>query len=260
MKKSRILFAASLILSTVSVWPQAPQPSDQGISRTQADVIISELRQIRELLEKGALSAAKQAPAAAPEVPTRATLTLQGGEWLGDPKAPLTMVEYADYQCPFCQQFHLTTYDQIIKAYVDSGKLRYTVKDLPLDFHPNAMGAAQAARCAGDQKQFWKMRDTLIAKADKLSPDEITGYAKSLQLNMATFKSCMDSGKYKAIVQKEATEANALNISGTPSFVIGVSTPDGVDGMVFVGAQPFADFETKFKEALAAAPTPAVKP
>jgi protein-disulfide isomerase len=85
-------------------------------------------------------------------VPVHAKLKLEGGEWLGDPKAPLTMMEYADYQCPFCRQFHQQTYEQIVKNYVDTGQLRYTARDLPLDFHPNAMGAAQAARCAGDQK------------------------------------------------------------------------------------------------------------
>jgi len=264
MKKSSTLSVAVILsFTTIAAWSQAPQqqppqpPSDQqGISRLQADIIISELRQIRELLEKGGLAGAAAKAAPAQEVPTRAKLKLEGSEWLGDEKAPVTIVEYADYQCPFCRQFHQDTYDKIIKDYVDTGKVRYTARDLPLDFHPNALGAAQAARCAGDQKQFWKMRNLLIANNDKLSLDEISGYAKSLKLNMTTFKSCMDTGKYKDAVQKESADASALSISGTPSFVIGASTADGVDGVIFVGAQPYADFEAKIKEAKDAAAKP----
>jgi protein-disulfide isomerase len=94
------------------------------------------------------------------------------------------------------------------------------------------------------------MRDLLIANADKLAAADLPGYAKTLKLNVATFRSCLDSGRYKDAVAKDSKDADSLSISGTPSFVIGVSTPEGVDGVVFVGAQPFADFENKFKEAI----------
>jgi protein-disulfide isomerase len=246
--------AVALLLTAIPAWPQAPQQQEQTISRTQADVIISELRQIRELLEKGSPAAANKPPTPAPEQPLHASLKLGGSDWLGDPKAPLTMVEYADYQCPFCKQFHLNTFGQIVKQYIETGKVRFTSRDLPLDFHANAAVAAQAARCAGEQKQYWPMRDLLIANGDKLSPQDLEGYTRTLKLNAAAFHTCLDGGKYKEAVEKDAAEAAKLSIGGTPTFVIGASTTEGVDGVVVVGAQPFADFETRFKEAIAAVP------
>ena len=87
---------------------------------------------------------------------------------LGDKNAPLTVVEFTDYQCPFCQRFHVTSYPDLKKNYIDTGKVRFYSRDLPLDFHANAMRAAQAARCANDQGQYWKMREIMSANPDKL--------------------------------------------------------------------------------------------
>src|SRR5260370_20525632 len=163
----------------------APSPvganQDTGISRQQADQILNELRQIRQLLEKqdrGAAPPAQQAPKV-----TRATLNLDGVAMLGSKDAPLTIVEYTDYQCPFCQRFHVTSFNDLKKNYIETGKVRFYSRDLPRDFHPNAMRGAMAARCAADQGQFWKLRDIMRANPDKLYIDHIVGFPTALTMD-----------------------------------------------------------------------------
>src|SRR5262249_54897319 len=177
----------------------------------------------------------------------RAKLKLENAQMLGKADAPLTIVEFTDYQCPYCQRFHTTTFGEIKKNYVDTGKVRFISRDLPLDFHSNAFRAAEAARCAGDQGQFWRMRDVLGSNPSKLGADDIEKYAQDVQLNMPTFRSCMEIGKYKNSINEDLKIAQSIGVNGTPSFVIGKTTPEGVDGELVVGALPYGLFDEKLK-------------
>jgi protein-disulfide isomerase len=226
------------VLALAAILPVRGQ--EPGLTREQGDAILRELRQIRQLLERGARPGAQAGPAE-----QTASVKIDGAPVLGNKDAPYTIVEFTDYQCTFCQRFHNSTFPELRKKYIDSGKVRFVSRDFPLDFHSNAFKAAEAARCAGDQGRFWQMRDTLVANADKLSEDQITGFAQSLKLAMPAFRSCVDGGKYRDAIQKEIAEAMSLGVNGTPSFVIGKSTPDGVDGVVLVGAQPIGAFDLK---------------
>ena len=217
---------------------------ESGITRGQGDAILNELRQIRQLLESGA----RPGSGTAVEADGRIRLNIPSAFWMGNKDAPLTMVEFTDYQCGFCQRFHLETFPEIKKKYIDTGKLRFVSRDLPLDFHSNAFHAAEAARCAGDQGQFWLMRNTLVANASKLAAEQIQGYAKALNLDLAAFRSCMETGKHSEAIRKDVALAASLRIDGTPSFVIGKSTPEGVSGTLVVGALPFDAFEEKLGE------------
>lgn len=238
--------AALLAPGVADAKDKKDQKEDPGITREQADAILSELRQIRQMLEKVMGRVQAQAPG---DDGSKAVMSLPGDvQVLGNKDAPVTMVEFTDYQCSFCQRFHLATFPEIRRKYIDTGKVRFVSRDFPLDFHSNAFRAAEAARCAGDQGQFWQMRDTLVANASKLTPDAVEGYAASLKLDGAAFRACLESGKHKATIQKEMSEAAALGVSGTPSFVIGRTTPAGVDGTMLVGALPLASFEARFKE------------
>lgn len=238
-----IIFPIALALLLAA--PVPAQNQQQGITREQADAILNELRQIRQLLEKQA-----RPPAQAPQGDAEGPVRLKIGEanWLGKKDAPITMVEFTDYQCTFCQRFHVVTFPEIRKQFIDTGKVRFISRDFPLDFHSNAFRAAEAARCAGDQGQFWKMRDLLVANPNRLAESDLIGHAKSLGLKMEPFQTCLTGGKYQQAVRKDMAEAAALNVSGTPTFIIGRSTPDGVDGVFLVGAHPFASFEEKLKE------------
>jgi protein-disulfide isomerase len=217
---------------------------DAGITRQQADQILNELRQIRQLLERQQA----QAPRPQEEQATRAKLNLAGFAMLGSKEAPLTIVEFTDYQCPFCQRFHTTAFPDLKKNYIDTGKVRFYSRDLPLDFHSNAMRAAEAARCASDQGQFWQLRDVMGANPNKLDMDSLVADAADLKMDVPAFRACVESEKYKNAVQTDVLEAMKIGASGTPTFVVGKSTPDGVDGDLVVGAQPYAMFELKLKD------------
>jgi len=242
--RTPLRLASLIVVPAMFLAPLAAD--DPTITRQQADDILNELRQIRQLLEKQA----KQAPApqAEPEKPSRASVNLEGANSIGSKDAALTMVEFTDYQCPFCQRFHLNTFNDIKKNYIDTGKVRFYSRDLPLDFHGNALRAAQAGRCAGDQGQFWQMRDVMATNADKLEMDNLVKFAQDLKLDVAAFRACVESEKYKSAVQKDVAEAMRIGANGTPAFLIGKSTPNGVDGELVVGAMPYAVFDQKLQE------------
>lgn len=215
----------------------------KGITRQQADDILNELRQIRQLLEKQ-VAAGPQQPG---EQVVKAKISIEGAYALGSKDAPLTMVEFTDFQCPFCQRFHVGTFAELKRDYIDSGKLRFVSRDLPLDFHPNAMQAAEAGRCAGEQGQFWAMRDRMNANPDRLDLASLLIWAQQLKLNVIGFRACVQSQKYKNAIQSDIQMAQRIGANGTPSFVVGKSTPEGVDGELVVGAMPYQLFDEKLK-------------
>ena len=242
----KYLVYATLVTVMPFALPLAGQvAADQGpMTRQQGEQILQELRQIRQLLERQAKPAAPQE-----EAPTKAKISdLSGVNMLGNKNAPLTIVEFTDYQCPFCQRFHVTAFAELKKAYIDTGKVRFYSKDMPLDFHPNAMRAAMAARCAGEQGKFWELRDTMGANPDALDIDHILGFAANLKLDTAALRMCIESGKYKERVQTDVLEAMKIGANGTPTFIVGKSVGNGVDGELVVGAMPFQMFDAKLKE------------
>src|SRR5262249_4926477 len=240
--KIRFRSLPAALLPLVMLLPAAAQ-KNEGITRQQADEILNELRQIRQLLQQQNAKSAPQEPPV-----QRAKLAPDGVPMLGVKTAPITIVEFTDYQCPFCQRFHVTTFAELKKNYIDTGKVRFYSRDLPLDFHPNAMRAAQAARCASEQKQFWTLREVMSSNPDKLDLDHIMGFASDLKMDLNAFRSCIASEKYKAQVQADVMEAMRIGASGTPAFVIGKSTPEGVDGELMLGAMPLPMFEEKMKQ------------
>ncbi len=195
-----------------------------------------------------------QAPVAAPEEITQLTddqwqTVIKGGAAeKGSANAKVTMVEFTDYQCPFCGRYYTDTYSQIVKNYVDTNKIRYITRDLPLPFHPNALPAAQIARCAGDQKKYFEMHGVLFSKQDDWANEadpkaKFESYAKEIGINSATAMKCLADGKYKDAVDADATLASTVGASGTPTFI--------VNGKVLVGAQPYAEFQRVIDAALA---------
>jgi protein-disulfide isomerase len=225
----------------------AAKPGDSDtISKEQADAIVSELKQIRQLLEKQQVQlAAAMAPKAAPAPPEKVQMSVGNG-WhaIGSADAPVTLVEFADYQCPYCKKFQSDAYAELKKNYIDTGKVRFVSRDLPLEFHPFALKAAEAARCAGDQGKYWELRDALIADAAPPNDEVIHKAAQALLLEPTVFQTCLAAEKYKDEVRKDAAEAATLQISGTPTFVLAKSAKDKLEGVRIVGAQSFATFQS----------------
>jgi len=239
-----VLIVAAVAVAAVAA--AAPARAQQGITQQQADEILKELRAIRQLLER--------LPVAAPQGPpppsARVTLPAATVYALGRADAPLTMVEFTDLECPFCRQFHVTTFEQLKKNYIDTGKLRFVTRDFPLDFHPNARPAAHAARCAGEQNRFWEMRHVLTVNAAALSRDKMLTFARDLGLDMSQFEACFTAERHREAIDRDVADARDANVSGTPTFVLGKTAPPGFEGVRIIGAQPYAVFEQKIRELL----------
>jgi protein-disulfide isomerase len=235
----------------VAVFAALPVSSGfgEGLSKEQGDAILNELRQIRSVLEQQ-LHPAQQPPPA----PDKVTLKLGAEYSLGRGDSPVVIVEYTDYQCGYCNLFHTRTYPEIRKNFIDKGTVRFVKRDLALDFHPNALKAAQAARCAGDQGKFWEMHDILSANPESLGPEAYARYARDMGLDAGTFKTCIESDKYVADIRESGKGAAGIGITGTPSFVVGTVNGDTLDGIKIVGAQPYAVFEEVIRYFLSAQP------
>ena len=254
MKSPRLLAAlAAVALASATPFAQTQAPPPALTQQQQNDEILKELRAIRQLLERLTTVSPQQQGAPPPE-PTTAKVTNLKGYVLGKPDAPLTMIEFTDLQCPFCRQFSLSSFEEIKKNWIDTGKLRYISRDFPLDFHAQAMPAARAARCAGEQGKFWDMRMSLMKNAHLLTSEYISKTATDLKLDMRPFTACSVSSKYDAEIQAEIQEGTRLGVGGTPTFVMGKTTAAAVEGPMLVGALPYAQFDAKLKEVLASGP------
>jgi len=153
----------------------------------------------------------------------------------GDKNAPVTIIEFSDFQCPFCGKFFKETFGQIDEKYIKTGKVKMVFRDFPLSFHENAQKSAEAAECADEQGKFWEYHDMLFENQEKLSVEDLKRYAVELGLDKDKFDSCLDSEKYKDEVKKDFSDGQKYGVSGTPAFFI--------NGKLVSGAQPFSAFE-----------------
>ncbi len=161
-------------------------------------------------------------------------------------KGKVEIVEFSDFQCPFCQKFVQDAYKQIKAKYVDTGKAKLVFRHYPLAFHQNAQKAGEASECANRQGKFWQYHDMLFTK---MQPDgkglenvNLKQYAKDLGLNTSKFNTCLDNGETAGVVSGDLTAGNNAGVSGTPTIFI--------NGQKVVGAQPFSAFETIIEAAL----------
>src|SRR5579863_5143324 len=171
-----------------------------------------------------ALAAGASFSAAPPpeDEPQFVHVTLDAREYaLGRSDAPLTLLEFTDYQCPFCRRFQAETWPLLKKNYIDTGKLRFIVRDLPLQFHSSALPAAEAAHCAGEQGKFWEMHQALLTGADPLADGGIDRRATQLGLDLERLHACTRANRYESAIARNMAAAQALNVNGTPAFVLG---------------------------------------
>ncbi len=211
--------------------------------------------------ESATPAAAAATPAAAPGVatygPDRLPVALDtvllrkadAGRIAGDSTAKVMVLEISDFQCPYCKNFHDSTYSTLRAAYIDNGKARMAYVNLPLGSHQNAWPAAEAAMCASVQGKFWTMHDSLfdaqdrwasIAKADTM----FTRFAITLKLDLKAYGACISTHATRPLIASDAERSSGAGINGTPAFIIGDS--------VLAGAYPFAYFKRAIDAALAA--------
>jgi protein-disulfide isomerase len=171
---------------------------------------------------------------------------------LGKENAKVTMIEFSDFQCPFCQRFFEETFPKLKEEYIDTGKVRFAFRHLPLEqLHPNAPKAAEASECANDQDKFWEYHDALFENFDTWTvatpetlTDELSALAGTLGLDTGTFTTCVTSGKYTDKVAQDLAEGQSKGATGTPTFFI--------NGKILVGALPYETFKTLLDQELKA--------
>ncbi len=166
---------------------------------------------------------------------------------MGDPNAPVKIVEYADFQCPYCLRYWQETEPQIIDNYVKTGKVYYEYRSVGDFIGPESGAAAQAAYCAGDQGKFWQYHDTLFShwtgeNVGDFADSKLTAFAAALGLDQAAFDSCLHSGKYASRLEQDVNNAKADGVQATPSFLI--------NGTLMEGAQPYSAFQQAIEAAL----------
>ncbi|HQR48863.1 MAG TPA: DsbA family protein [Steroidobacteraceae bacterium] len=172
---------------------------------------------------------------------------------LGDPQAPVSIIEYSDLQCPFCARFARETFPRIKSEYIDTGKVRYAVADFPLPMHPQAVPAAIALRCAGEQGQFWTYREQLYKDQMLLVPSLYELMAQQLGLDVTRFNDCRNDPQQRAAVEAAYQYGARNKIASTPTFVVG-RVVDGQDRIeVIEGAKPIDVFRKTIDALLEAA-------
>lgn len=219
-----IIVAGGLIAGSIIYSNSHQPPAQQNLAGAAAAPVQQELK---EVSDKKALEG--------------------DAEVLGNPNAPVTVIEFADFQCPFCGKFHMESATKIMETYVKTGKVKFVYRDFPF-LGPESSDAAQAAQCARDQKRFWEFHNYLFEHQNgenggAFSKENLKGFAKAVGLNIQEFGSCLDSGKHADYVNNETQAGRSFGVSGTPTVFI--------NGKPFVGAQPYQTFQSAIDAALA---------
>lgn len=177
-----------------------------------------------------------------PQTVTRYDVPIDDDPIKGPEDAAITIIEFSDFECPYCRRWHEDVYSRLFEDY--GGQVRLVYRDFPLySIHPNAIPAAEAANCANEQGAFWEFHDKLFGGELELSSKAYEQYAEELNLDMTDFKECVDTRKYRDEVQADYTYASQLGVNSTPTFFL--------NGIALVGAQPYEVFQQVIDKELA---------
>ena len=225
-------------------------------SRSEVDALRKEVDALKatqaQLVKRIGGAGAAQAPQ---QKPLPATFDLTGGQFKGSTTSPVVLVEFSDYECPFCIRHFTQVMPQVEAAYIQTNKIRYTFRDFPIDqLHPESIRAHVAGQCAIEQGKFWNLHPRLFSKAGTHQPADLLARAREAGLNTSAFSACVATDKYSASIRQSSAFAISLGAEGTPFFLIG--RMDGNTNQMkplakLPGALPFAQFQQAIESALA---------
>jgi protein-disulfide isomerase len=256
--KTRRMLVLALSMSLLMPVVVAAQSSDDlkalrqeieslkaGIGAVQRDV-----QDIKNLLQ----SLRQPAAPPSPVTPESMEMSLTNVHAKGGAGAGLVLVEFSDFQCPFCGRHAKQTMPQIEREYVSTGKLLYVMRNLPLEqIHPDAFRAASAAECAGDQGKYWQMHEKLFGNQQALTAADLTRYAQETGVEPNAFRRCMDADSHGAKIRQDLKDALAAGVSSTPTFFLGFAEGGGKVKIVrrVQGAHPYPVFKAAIDGLLA---------
>ena len=258
MKASAALFMSILVsLSLIGVFPALGEPATQGdlgSLRNEIEALKEGQKAIREDLKtiKELLTARQKGRNPVQDVDL--TITVTDDPAKGKKDAKVTLIEFTDYQCPFCSRHTRAVLPQLEKDFIDTGKIQYVMRDFPLvSLHPQAPKAHEAAHCAGEQGKYWEMHDQLFANQKELGADKLSNYAEAAGVSdTSAFETCLDSGKYEEKTNASLKEGQEAGVRGTPSFLLGHTEANGTVKAVKLirGALPFSFFQQQINNLL----------
>jgi len=242
-----------IVLGFVSFSVAEESPADlrkdiEELKQNQ-QLIIKELQAIKSLLSS--------LPMRPQEVDIRGMeIDLSGKPVIGKSASHLVMIEFSDYQCPFCGQYARETFPKIKELYVNTNKMDYAMIDMPLPIHNLASKAAEAVHCGEDQGKFWEMHEQMMVKQDML--DKLSSYATNLSLSLPQYEECLNSGKHAKRVAAEVEMAAKFGITAVPGFILAARDPQNpskAKGIIALrGAMPLEMFQKEIDQALANMP------
>jgi len=220
----KIVFASVAILLFMAqpVWAASTKQELAEIKANQ-ESIQNELAEIKKLLKEGA-----RAPAAAAQPGFKPSeISVGDAPFKGNVDATVTLIEFSDYQCPFCSRHYRQVMPGLEMDYIESGQLKYVMRENPIQsIHSRAMGASQAGLCAHDQGKYWEMHNLMFDNQKELDVDNLKAFAVTLGLDSAAFDACLDDKKYEKQVNDDLAQGASLGVRGTPAFVLGITDPD----------------------------------
>jgi protein-disulfide isomerase len=250
MRTLLILISAGVIISVLlSAWALVERNNMKVQLAVQNKVLENIEEDIKELKSGPAQAARPAAPSR--QQPSEVKVSIDDDPIKGDLDAPVTIVEFSDYQCPFCKRNYDNVLSKIEEEYISKGKVRLVFRDYPLAFHKKAVPAAMAANCAGEQGKYWEVHDFLFENPDKLDIPVILESAQELGLNKAKFEACVNDKSKESEITDDFKDGQKYGVTGTPSFFIG-RTENGKEftGTFIRGAQPFDVFKQHIDELL----------
>jgi protein-disulfide isomerase len=240
------LFLSVMILGVGASTAWAESSADIDALKKEVESLKKGQKSMQKELDGLKAILRKAMPGKMPFKPVDASI--EGSPVMGNADAPVTMIEFTDFQCPFCRRYSNGTFPQIIKDYVETGKVRYVVRQFPLKaIHPKAVKASEASLCAGDQGKYWEMHDRIFKKTKSFEMEEWVRLAEGLDLEMSSFKDCLVNGKKASNVERDLNEGVDMGMSGTPAFFIGRTDPKNPNKIKAVemirGAHPYSQFK-----------------
>jgi protein-disulfide isomerase len=239
-----------LLVGGLMVVASEAQSNDEADLRKEVEQLKAQLKTVQGDLDRIKATLREQSAR------TNPVFDVSGDPAMGDASAKLVVIEFSDFECPYCLEYYKTIYHQVLESYVKTGKVRYVFGDFPGEkVHPHALKAAEAGRCANEQGKFWEMHDQLFARQRDLGTTGMSDGAKAAGLNVGDFETCLAGGRYTAAVREAALVTANLGLQGTPAFVFG--TPDPLNASkvklvkALVGAQPYAQFQQVIDSLLA---------